>query len=56
MVAGLVYGLDKGADLRQVIRMGIACGSAATMNPGTELFRKEDAERLFKWMNDRMKD
>lgn len=56
MVAGLVYGLDKGADLRQVIRMGIACGSAATMNPGTELFKKEDAERLFKWMSDRMKD
>lgn len=55
MVAGIVYALEKGMDLRQLIRMGMACGSAATMNEGTELFNKPDAEKLFKWMTDRMK-
>ncbi len=47
MVAGMVYALDKGWELKDVVRMGIACGSAATMNAGPELFRKADAESLF---------
>ncbi len=47
MVAGITYMLQKGAALREAIRFGVACGSAATMNEGTQLFQKEDAERLF---------
>lgn len=47
MVAGMVYAAEKGLDLRQMVRMGIACGSAATMNPGPELFRKDDVDRLY---------
>ncbi|MCJ8209356.1 1-phosphofructokinase family hexose kinase [Mucilaginibacter sp. RS28] len=47
MVAGMVYGCEKKMDVRHMVRMGIACGSAATMNPGTELFKKENAERLY---------
>ncbi|MVN92895.1 1-phosphofructokinase family hexose kinase [Mucilaginibacter aquatilis] len=47
MVAGMVYAAEKGLDLRQMVRMGIACGSAATMNAGPELFKRADAERLF---------
>lgn len=50
MVAGLVYGLLTGLGVRETVRLGIACGSAATMNPGTELFHKADAEKLYKWL------
>ncbi|GAA4327911.1 6-phosphofructokinase II [Mucilaginibacter gynuensis] len=55
MVAGMVYGLMQGYDLQHTVRMGIACGSAATMNPGTELFKKDDVERLYDWLVKGMK-
>ncbi|MFN8253681.1 MAG: 1-phosphofructokinase family hexose kinase [Ferruginibacter sp.] len=47
MVAGMTYMLQQGRTLREVINFGVACGSAATMNEGTQLFKKEDAERLY---------
>lgn len=47
MVAGMVAVLAKGGTLKEMMRMGVACGSAATMNPGTGLFTKNDAERLY---------
>ena len=50
MVAGLVYALSMGQPAREAVRLGVACGTAATMNPGTELFHREDAERLYEWL------
>jgi 6-phosphofructokinase 2 len=47
MVAGIIYSLNLNKDLRFALRYGVACGTAATMNPGTELCRKEDADALF---------
>jgi 6-phosphofructokinase 2 len=47
MVAGMTFMLQKAASLEQVIQFGVACGSAATMNNGTQLFKAEDAYRLF---------
>ncbi|WP_462264947.1 1-phosphofructokinase family hexose kinase [Mucilaginibacter sp.] len=47
MVAGLVYGCEKGMNIKQMARMGIACGSATTMNPGTELFNRDEAMKLY---------
>jgi 6-phosphofructokinase 2 len=47
MVAGLVFQLSQGINLREALAYGVACGTAATMNPGTELCRKEDVEKLF---------
>lgn len=47
MVAGIVFMLQNGADILQAVRYGVACGTAATLNPGTELCRKEDAGRLY---------
>lgn len=47
MVAGMIYMLQKGRSLQDALCMGIACGSAATMNPGTRLFLPEDAHRLY---------
>jgi 6-phosphofructokinase 2 len=46
MVAGITYMLEKGVPLKEVIRFGVACGTAATMNEGTQLFRRNDVESL----------
>ena len=53
MVGGLTWALSQNKSLKEVIRWGVACGSAATMNEGTQLFKKEDAVRLFEWLKDR---
>jgi 6-phosphofructokinase 2 len=47
MVAGMVFKLLQDAPLDELLRFGVACGTAATLNEGTQLFRKEDAYRLF---------
>jgi len=47
MVAGIVYSLSMNKSLQEAVRYGVACGTAATMNPGTELCRKADADALF---------
>ena len=52
MVAGITHSLQNNLTLREAIRFGVACGSAATMNEGTQLFHKEDAERLFAQINE----
>lgn len=51
MVAGITFMLQQNKLLKEVIEFGVACGSAATMNEGTQLFKKEDAERLFATMS-----
>ena len=48
MVAGIVLSLTRNKSLTEAVQYGVACGTAATMNPGTELCRKEDAEHLYK--------
>ena len=47
MVAGIIFFLSLGKSIKEAARFGVACGTAATMNPGTELCKKEDAERLY---------
>ena len=47
MVAGFVLTLSQGKNFENALRYGVACGTAATMNPGTELCNKEDADMLF---------
>jgi 6-phosphofructokinase 2 len=51
MVAGMTWALASGKNYSQMARMGVACGSAATMNEGTTLFKKPDVERLLEWIN-----
>jgi 6-phosphofructokinase 2 len=48
MVAGIVHALVHGQSLREAVRLGVACGTAATMNPGTELFHPADVEKLYR--------
>ena len=53
MVAGMVLSLSMNKSLIETVQYGVACGTAATMNPGTELCRKEDAEHLYKLMHNK---
>lgn len=50
MVAGMVSVLARGGTFSEMAKMGVACGTAATMNPGTGLFTRHDAEKLYKWL------
>lgn len=46
MVAGIVLSLARGRPFPEAVRYGVAAGAAAVLNPGTELCRPEDVERL----------
>jgi 6-phosphofructokinase 2 len=48
MVAGMVLSLVTKKTLTEAVQYGVACGTAATMNSGTGLCRKEDVDRLYK--------
>ncbi|GAA0550322.1 1-phosphofructokinase family hexose kinase [Chitinophaga japonensis] len=50
MVAGMVWMLEQGGSMADMLRFGVACGTAATMSAGTQLFRKEDVYRLYEWL------
>lgn len=47
MVAGIVMKISEGRNLKEALQYGVACGTAATMNAGTQLCKKEDADKLF---------
>jgi 6-phosphofructokinase 2 len=51
MVAGMVWMLSAGKSLKEMVRFGVACGTAATMNAGTQLFRVDDVQKLYSWIN-----
>ncbi len=42
MVAGIAWMLSQGKTEKEMTRFGVACGTAATMNTGTQLFDLED--------------
>ena len=50
MVAGIIHKLTEGGSIKEAVQFGVACGTAATMNKGTELFILEDVHKLFDWM------
>lgn len=47
MVGGIALGLARGMTPREAARFGVAVGSATVMTAGTDLCRREDAERLY---------
>jgi 6-phosphofructokinase 2 len=51
MVAGIVLALSKKLSMKDVLQYGVACGTAATMNAGTELCKKEDVAVLLEMMH-----
>lgn len=50
MVAGMVWSLFTGSPFREAVQIGVACGTAATMQSGTRLFKKNDVEKLLDWI------
>ncbi len=50
MVAGMVKAMLQGWEWKDVLKYGIAAGTATTMNSGTELCKKVDVERLFTFL------
>jgi 6-phosphofructokinase 2 len=47
MVAGIVLQLSRGKTIQEAFLYGVASGTAATMNPGTELCHVKDADQLY---------
>ena len=45
--AGIVLSLSNNKTMQEAVRYGVACGGAATLNPGTSLCKKEDADALY---------
>ncbi|AKD04847.1 hexose kinase [Pontibacter korlensis] len=52
MVAGMVLCLLQGGSLDDMVRYGVAAGTAATMTPGSELCRKEDTDKIYQWLQE----
>jgi 6-phosphofructokinase 2 len=50
MVGGMVWALANYKNPIEAVQLGVACGSAATMNEGTQLFKKTDVDRLLQWI------
>ena len=50
MVAGMVMSLLKGRTPSEMVKYGVACGTAATMHEGTQLCNKDDADKLYEWI------
>jgi 6-phosphofructokinase 2 len=48
MVAGIIFGLSNNLPLLECLQYGIACGTATTMNLGSELCDKKTVEELLK--------
>ncbi len=46
MVGGFVLGWLRSGNLRAAMRLGVACGTATAMAPGTQLARRADVYRL----------
>ncbi len=46
LVAGFVVGWLRTKSWREALRLGVGCGAACAMTPGTELFHRADALRL----------
>jgi 6-phosphofructokinase 2 len=47
-LGAMVWSLGRNGDLEEALRYGVAAGSAALLNPGTELCQAGDVERLVK--------
>lgn len=51
MVGAMVLKLAENAGLEEMVRYGVAAGSAATINQGTRLCSHENTQRIFDYLN-----
>ena len=47
LVAGLVMSMNEGRSLADSLRFGVSCGTAACLHPGTALFTRADADKIY---------
>lgn len=50
MVAGMVLSLMQDKPLSEMVKYGVACGTAATLRSGTQLCNKKDVDDLYEWI------
>jgi 6-phosphofructokinase 2 len=55
MVAGMVHTLAQGWPLADVLKYGVAAGTATAMSPGSELCQKEVVDNIFAWIKEQEK-
>jgi 6-phosphofructokinase 2 len=55
MVAGIVFTLAQGWPLGDVLKYGVAAGTATAMSPGSELCHKADVEQIYSWLKEEEK-
>lgn len=53
MVGATVLALANNLTIREAARRGIAAGTAATMNHGSELCKAEDVQRIYTWISEK---
>ncbi len=46
MIAGIVFSLISNKSIYDSVKYGVSCGTATTLNPGTELFKISDVEKI----------
>jgi 6-phosphofructokinase 2 len=51
MVAGITWMISQGKSWKEAVRFGVACGTASTMNAGTQLFDIDKVNNIYKWIN-----
>ncbi|MDF3008331.1 MAG: pfkB [Enterobacter kobei] len=51
MVGAMTLKLAEGASLAEMVRFGVAAGSAATINQGTRLCALEDTQKIYDYLN-----
>ncbi|HVM89075.1 MAG TPA: hexose kinase [Puia sp.] len=56
MVAGIVLSLSKQKSLLEAVHYGVACGTSATMNWGTQLCNLKDVEKIYAAMQKQIKN
>ncbi len=47
LVGGFLYALNRGMELEDAVRFGVACGTATVMREGVSLAEKRDVEQIF---------
>lgn len=50
MVGAMTLKLAEGASLEDMVRFGVAAGSAATLNQGTRLCSADDTHKIYAWL------
>ncbi len=51
MVGAMTLKLAEGASLEEMVRYGVAAGSAATINQGTRLCSHDDTQKIYAWLS-----